>query len=285
VANSELPSFDLVVATIDRVAELDRFLGSLEAQSHRRFRALVIDQNTDDRLRPVFAAHPELELVHLRSEPGLSRARNRALAVLDADAVGFPDDDCTYPEDLLEAVAFRLTERAELDGVAGRIVGTDGRASPSWKADPALLTPTNLWNRAASGALFLRRALIAAVGEFDDQLGLGAGTAWDSGEETDYVVRAIRSSARIEYDPDLVVLHDEKRFKGRSLSRRGFREGASVGYILRKNKYSIRTILPMLVRPVGGAAVSLAHLDTSGARFHVATLRGRVAGLRAVRRG
>jgi len=50
VAPAELPSFDLVVATVDRVEELERLLASLQEQTHGAFRVLLIDQNADDRL-------------------------------------------------------------------------------------------------------------------------------------------------------------------------------------------------------------------------------------------
>ncbi len=45
--------------------------------------------------------------MRLRSPRGLSRARNEALPRLEADVVAFPDDDCEYPDDLLERVAAR----------------------------------------------------------------------------------------------------------------------------------------------------------------------------------
>ena len=41
--------FDLVVATVDRTAELETLLQSLEGQTHRHFRLVVVDQNADDR--------------------------------------------------------------------------------------------------------------------------------------------------------------------------------------------------------------------------------------------
>src|SRR3954452_23531267 len=101
-------TFDLVVATVDRVEELDRFLGSLERQSHRSFRVLLVDQNDDDRVEAVVGAHPSLRMECIRSSRGLSHARNAALDRLDADVVAFPDDDCIYPPDLLGRVAQRL---------------------------------------------------------------------------------------------------------------------------------------------------------------------------------
>ena len=277
--SSGLPSFDLVVATVGRVNDLGRFLDSLERQSHRTFAVRVVDQSGDDRLRPVLAAHPGLDLAHLRSERGLSRARNAALGSLHADVVAFPDDDCWYPDDLLERVAQRLDGEPRLDGVTGRAAASDGSSSTSWRPDRAVLTRENLWNRAISFTIFLRRELVARVGAFDELLGLGSGTPWHSAEEIDYLVRAIDAGARIEYDPSLVVTHDVRDDDGL-----GFRDGASIGYLLRKHRYPSRVVARMLVRPAGGVAVSLARRDRERAEYHAATLRGRIAGYRGARR-
>ena len=274
-----LPSFDLVVATVGRVDDLGRLLDSLERQTHRAFAVRVVDQNEDDRLRQVLAAHPGLDLAHVRSQRGLSRARNAVLGSLDADVVAFPDDDCTYPEGLLERVARRLDEDPGLDGVTGRAAAPDGASSPSWKSESAALTRENLWNRAISFTIFLRRELVARVGAFDEQLGLGSGTPWHSGEEIDYLVRAVDAGARIEYDPSLVVTHEV-----RDDGDLGFRDGASIGYLLHKHRYPPRVLARMLARPVGGVAVSLARRDRERAGFHAATLRGRLAGYRGARR-
>ena len=281
MAAPELPSFDLVVATVGRAAELDRLFESLDRQTHRRFRVVLVDQNEDDRVDAVVAAHSGLDLVHVRSERGLSRARNRGLQELRADVVGFPDDDCAYAEELLERVARRFEAEAGLHGLSGRSAGADGRSSASWETDAAVLTADNLWNRVNSGAIFLRRSLVGAVGSFDEQLGLGSGTPWSSGEEIDYVVRAVRTGARIAYDPELTVIHDERPLSPVELRAVGYRDGASVGYILRKHRYPARVRVRMLVRPVGGALASLLRANVPQARFHVATLRGRAKGLRA----
>ena len=98
------PTFDLVVGTLGRVDELGRLLDSLEAQTYRSFRVLVVDQNEDDRAEAVLSRR-DLDLVRLSSAPGLARARNVALDRVEADVVGFPDDDCRYPPALLADVA------------------------------------------------------------------------------------------------------------------------------------------------------------------------------------
>lgn len=273
--SAELPAFDLVVATVGRVDELSRLLDSLVAQTHSRLRVIVVDQNHDDRVNDALDG-VRLDVLRLRSEPGLSRARNAALEHLTADVVGFPDDDCLYPEDLLETVARRLAENPGLDGLTGRAVDDAGRSSRSWEREGAVLTESNLWNRAISFTIFLRRDIVDRVGAFDERLGLGSSEPWSSGEEIDYLVRAIRTGARIEYDPSLVVRHA----LGADDAAVGHRDGASVGYLLRKHGYPARTRARMLVRPVGGALVSIGRGDPGRARYYLSTLRGRLRGLR-----
>lgn len=276
-------SFDLVVATLGRTDELGRLLDSLDAQTHRAFRVLVVDQNPDARLEPVLAGRT-FELLPLRSARGLSRARNVALEQLTADAVGFPDDDCTYAPAFLEEVARRLDARQELDGISFPMADADGRRDPGWQGEATLLTTRNLWNLVASAGLFLRRPLLDRVGAFDEQLGLGSPGRSNASEETDYVIRALRTDARIVYDPSVAVGHALTVRSGAGLVARGRSEGASVGYILRKHRYPPRMLGRMLVRPVGGTLVSLARLDVDRARFHAATLTGRMRGYLGARR-
>jgi GT2 family glycosyltransferase len=281
VAGQRLPSFDLVVATVGRVAEVERLLDSLAAQTHRTARVLLIDQNEDERLASVVEQQRPFEVVWLRSERGLSHARNVALGKIRAELVAFPDDDCVLASDLLERVARRFAAEPGLDGLTGRAVDETGHSSPSWAQSPARLTRENLWNRAISFTIFLRAPLVARVGRFDEQLGLGAATPWASGEEIDYLVRAIDAGARIDYDPGLVVTHPEKSVSRTALRSLGSRDGASIGYILRKHAYPRRTVGRMLVRPIGGALVALARRDRAQAGFHLSTLRGRLLGYRS----
>ena len=275
----ELPSFDLVVATVGRIGELARLLASVEAQGVPQLRVIVVDQSGDNRLAKVLQSRG-LELLHLRSEPGLSRARNVGLDHLSADLVAFPDDDCVYPPGLLQRIAERLAADRGLDGLTGRAADASGASSAGWKTDSAVLTDDNLWNRAISYTIFLRRGTVERVGAFDERLGLGSSEPWASGEEIDYLIRALRGGARIEYDPSLVVRHDVRVDD----TRIGSRDGASVGYLLRKHEYPRDSVARMLVRPLGGIVVSLARKDRARASYHAATLRGRIRGYRGASR-
>ena len=256
-------SFDLVVATVGRTDELQRLIDSLDRQTHRDFRVLLVDQNDDDRLAAIGGAE------RIFAEPGLSHARNAALERINADLVAFPDDDCRYPDDLLERVARRFESDASLDGLTGR----DDRGT--WPGDRTVLTRDNVWNRAISFTIFLRSDVVRRVGVFDERLGL----PHSSGEEIDYLIRAVDCGARIEYDPAIVVHHDAPT--RRPLADVGARDGESVGYLLRKHAYSRRMLGRMLARPVAGAVLALLRRDRERATFHLETLRGRARGFRA----
>ena len=101
-----------------------------------------------------------------------------------------------------------------------------------------------------------------------------------SGEEIDYLIRAVDAGARIEYDPNLVVTHAEPSFSASTRRTVGARDGASVGYLLRKHRYPRSVLARMFARPVGGALLAIARRDSQSVHFHVATFRGRLAGYR-----
>jgi len=280
VPGAARPSVDLVVATVGRTNELDGLLGSLEAQTHPPTRVLLVDQNDDDRVAGLLASHPSLRIERVLSSPGLSRARNAALGLLGADLVAFPDDDCRYPPRLLEQVAARFAEDAALGVVCGRLEDEDGRATGRWGVERRRVGEDDVWHAGTSATIFARRAVVEEVGAFDEALGLGPDARFGSGEEIDYLVRALCSGARIEYDPALVVVHPVRPTTGDALVALGRRDGGSVGYVLGRHGYPASAVARMLVRPAVGVLASLVRLDTTGARFHAATLRGRISGLR-----
>jgi GT2 family glycosyltransferase len=283
VPGAARPSVDLIVATVGRTDELYGLLESLEAQTHPPARVLVVDQNDDDRLAAQLGAHPSLPIEHLRSGRGLSRARNAALPRLDAELVAFPDDDCRYPPELLERVAARFRDDPALGILCGRLADESGRAAGRWGSERRRVGDDDVWRAGTSATIFARREAVERIGAFDEALGLGPGARFGSGEEIDYLVRALRAGVPVEYDPALVVIHPVRAPTGDELVALGRRDGGSVGYVLGRHGYPLRAVLRMLVRPAAGVLVSLVRLDATRARFQAATLVGRVCGLRYAR--
>lgn len=277
-----------MLATLNRVGEVEQFLVSLAAQTYREFELIVVDQNPDDRLLPILEPYKDqFPILHLRSEKGLSRARNVALTHLTGEIVAFPDDDCAYPPTLLEQVATFFSTHAQWSGMTGRSINQAGENSGGrWVSHAEPVTRFNVWQRGISYTIFLRRSVVARVGQFDEQLGVGAGTPWGSGEETDYLLRAL--DAGIYYNPDICVIHPivvmpppqpiapVNPSPKRHLKTYSYALGR--GYVLRKHQTTWWFVLYNWGRPCVGMMVSLGRGQLNQVRSHWATLRGRVQG-------
>jgi glycosyltransferase involved in cell wall biosynthesis len=206
-----LPAVSLIVATVERTTELDRLFESLGAQTFKDFEVLVVDQNEDERLAPYLerARMLGIALRHIRHRPAnLSAARNVGIEAACGNWIGFPDDDCWYQPDLLEKLRHRFAATDPLSGAAVQWVE---------EGVPLETAPNLTWERSrlfrdipvASFQLFFHRRLFEKIGNFDCRLGVGL---WfGAGEETDFVLRALRAGALVTYEPLAKVHHPIKR--------------------------------------------------------------------------
>jgi GT2 family glycosyltransferase len=278
--------YSLVVATVGRPAELSRLLASVAQQEPADVQIVVVDQSAGLHVRDVLEAVDatrRVDVRYVRDEGrGLSRARNRGLAVATGDILAFPDDDCWYPRGLLAKVATYFQDSQPLfGGVTGRAsyVGS-GIAAARFDDVPGPLTRSNVWRRTCSYTMFLRRAAVEAAGPFDETLGVGAGTPWAGAEDIDYPLRVLDAGYELAYDPDLRVHHPAPDGEGGELARRAFQYGAGIGRVWRKHGYPASAVSYYVARPLLGAAVSLAGGNPKLARTRWASFRGRLYGWR-----
>lgn len=276
------PAVSLVVATLGRVDELAALLDSLAIQAGPTFEVppfevIVVDQNGDDRLDALLAHHARhFPLRHLRSSVrALSHARNLALPHCTGAILGFPDDDCSYPPGVLARVIAAFDDPA-LGVFTGAAVAPTGRlGSGRWHNQAGPITRANAWTTAMSFTLFIRRDLMDRVGRFDEQLGLGA--RYGAAEETDLLLRALALGAVARYDPSLLITHPDKQLTPTAAAR-AFAYGTGCGYVLRKHRSPLATVLNFLVRPAGGALLYLLRGNLLASGYYVRTLAGRLAG-------
>jgi glycosyltransferase involved in cell wall biosynthesis len=263
------------------VEEVIPFLDSLEHQTYRRFRLIVVDGNPDDRLDATLARYRQaFSLVHDRIPGGLSAARNAVLSRLEADVVGFPDDDCWYAPAFLERVTTVMGNR-HLAGVTGCTIDARGRRSQlRWDTEAGPITRWNVLRRGLSPTIFLRRDTIVAVGPFDETLGPREG--WrGSGEETDYLLRCLTTGYVLEYDPSLCVYHPSytPRFGDLPVMRRAYCYGVDHSRMLRRHRYPLIYVAWRCLELAMGALSFLAAGRPGTTRFYLSMARGRLVGL------
>src|SRR5258706_3480193 len=122
--------FSLILATINRTAELEIFLNSLKLQTFRDFELIVVDQNSDYRLAPILENYAGVfPINNLRSEKGLSRARNKAIMAAGGAILSFPHDDCWYSPNLLGEINCFFHDNLGVDRLTRNCRVSNGRPS------------------------------------------------------------------------------------------------------------------------------------------------------------
>jgi glycosyltransferase involved in cell wall biosynthesis len=278
------PLISLIVATLGRSMEMERFLEHADKQSYCKFEVIVVvDQNSDGQLEALIKRYESrMTIIQLRCSPGLSKARNAGIRVSSGDIIAFPDDDCWYSPSLLESIVTLFEKNTNWDGLTGRIVNEMNVVSGDARFDTAsgYVTLPNVWRRACSATIFFTRETVEAIGNFDEELGPGAGTPWGGADDIDYVARAIKAGRTIFYDPKISVFHPDLSVAAQAdRLRRAYSYGAGIGRVWMKQKFPARVIGYYLVRPLVGVCVSLVTGCWMQARYRWAGFRGRLSGL------
>jgi glycosyltransferase involved in cell wall biosynthesis len=272
----------LVVATIGRTVELRRLLASLDAQTHRDFDVVVVDQNPDARLVPLIAEFDgKLSLRRLACEPGASRARNVGIRAVEGEIVCFPDDDCWYPDDFLRKVDSAFASQPGWDAILGEAVDETGEPVLPWRDRSGQATKPLCWRRAVCFACIVRLSVLRTIGGFDESLAGGAGTPWASGEDNDLMLRVIENGFHVQYEQSLRI-HHPRLFPAFDATTRSKRYGYSLGdgRLLRMHPMPVWWCVLFFGVPAGRTLLAMLKLAADETRFHWATFLGRIRGFR-----
>lgn len=275
------PRFTLIVATLGRTIELERFLRSLLQQGTRDFEVLIVDQNSDDRVGSLLN---QLQLPYsysrLRASRGLSLARNVGLQHARGEIVAFPDDDCWYPQNLLANVSSWFEQNSLQAFLLCSARDEQMQLSSArWPACSGPADRNNILGACISFGLFVRAEAAKHIGPFDEGLGLGAPTRYGSGEDTDYGLRLLESNYRGWYERSFYVHHPNRDPRQAILEfDRAFRYGCGFGQLLRKHHYTLFQVAALCLRALGGAVYCLMRWRPKGIPFYLASFAGRVYG-------
>ena len=270
--------FSLIVATLGRSSEIGALLESLLAQGRDDLEVIIVDQNADDRVAPVLQPYAaRLPITHLRSAiHNANHARNLGLRQARGEIVTFPDDDCLYPPGVLTRVDAAFRAAPSLGVLTGPAASPEGGlGSGRWREESGAIDLANVWTSVIEFNLFLPRPLMLALGGFDERL--GPGTRWGSAEGNDLVCRAMASGVVAQYDAGLRIIHPDKRLTEVAVSRAAS-YGRGLGFVLRRHGVPASVWCAFLVRPIGGALLSLAKLRLHNAAYYTMSFWGRLVG-------
>jgi glycosyltransferase involved in cell wall biosynthesis len=253
-------------------------LQSAAAQRPIDLEVIIVDQNDDDRVAKILA---ELSLpistVHLQlTRKSLSLARNVGLEHATGTFVGFPDDDCWYPTELLADVAHWFDEHPKYEILAVGAVDEEGFSSGNrWFQDACDIRPINALRTTFSNGLFLRRAALPESIRFDENL--------SASEETDYILRLLKVGLRGRFDRSLKVGHPRRDMLSGTVSKERARKyGHGMGQFVRHHSLTMLWLALLGYDLARGSAV-LVRGKFTDAGFCFAHARGLFQGFLATR--
>lgn len=242
------------ICTHNRVDLLRKVLASLnEAKRPQQpVEVLVIANNCSDgtaEFLTAYAANPGdgLPLRWIAEPaPGKSHALNRGIPAVRTDLVAFVDDDHRIDVDYLVEIERASAMHPGIDIFCGRILPDWTGAEPRWVHDdgPYRIYPLPVPRYdlgpepmpvtedegpvPGGGNLVLRRPVFALAGRFSTELG-PHGHDLGGGEDSEYVIRALRRGAKLRYYPAIVQYHyvDLERLTLSYIVRKGFQRTRS----------------------------------------------------------
>jgi GT2 family glycosyltransferase/SAM-dependent methyltransferase len=215
----------LAICTRDRPTELERCLCSVQAAADRPSEIVVIDNGRHPDTRKVVSRFPSVRYLHVE-RPGLSRARNAAVAATSAEVIVFLDDDTVvHPRWLTRLIApfadpavqatTGLVLPAELDTEAQlvfeTVLGGLSRGFRPRRFDRTFLSgrqAPRVWRTGVGANMAVRREALECVGGFDERLGAGAAGC---SEDSELWYRLLAHGWACVYEPASVVFHYHRR--------------------------------------------------------------------------
>jgi len=192
---------------------------------------LILLQNWTSETTPTLpqSEHYTIEFLKSKDIISLSKARNIMLAessqrdlIQDDDILAFPDDDCWYPNKVLEDVQDLFKQNAAVDFMFCRYREAKQEVFSQAMVQSQPLAK-DLVRNASSNTIFLKGNLARKAGTFDETLGVG--TPNNGGEDLDYAAKAFIAANKSLFVPMYLIGH---RDKDNSLRGKYFRGSAIV---------------------------------------------------------
>jgi len=273
--------FTLVVCTIGRIIELENLLTSLTHQSETNFEIIIVDQNPVGTLEKIIKQFSHQLLInHIYSKKGLSLARNKGIEHAQGNYICFPDDDCWYKKDTLEIARNLFNSNPKASLINGKTIDQNNDDSVSqFMTTQTTVNRHNYIKGGNSASLFVRKEVFGTIMGFDERMGLGAETPFQSGEESDFILRALEKNLSILFCPQLTIHH--KQISNAITDKAIIRAkcyGAGYGALLKKHKFSKSYVLYKILRPLTRAFLHLITLRFNDAKYKYASATGMLYG-------
>ena len=145
---------------------------------------------------------------------GKSHALNHGVRQAPGDIIAFTDDDCVPDSHWVANISAALAADSTLGLVGGRVELFNIHDHPTTmrtsREQRLLSSPSDVFSLIIGCNMAVRRDLLRAIGEFDP-LNCPGSSKDAVFEDIDFIYRAFKQGARIEYRPDVLLYHNHGR--------------------------------------------------------------------------
>lgn len=230
----ELPPATVAVCSRDGAMRLPECLDAvvaLEYPPDRRELIVVDNAPSDDSTRRLVASrYPSIRYV-AEPEPGLNRARNRAIREAGGEIIAFTDDDASPDRGWLQAIGRTFSSEPDVEALTGLVVPDEIDVEPQklfeayggfargfdrqyFRVDTVTGEPGARRNggtgRFGTGAnMAFRTRVFDVTGPFDPALDVGTPTS--GGGDLEMFFRVVKEGGTLVYEPTAIVKHRHRR--------------------------------------------------------------------------
>jgi len=250
--------FSLIMATYGRSKEIENFLISIKNQTYKNFELILIDQNEDDKAYRVIKEFlNDFKIIYFKVNfKGLSKARNYGINYISGDIIAFPDDDCEYPNNLLENVK-NFFENNNFEILSGMAIdrSTNKETLNRWLKFSSIINSINILRTITAPCLFIKNKNKSDI-YFDENFGVGSN--FPSSEEMDLIFRLLKKGYKGYFERKIFIYHPYKE----DSKERAYYYGIGMGAFFRKHlKNDLKLIFPfvenLIIRPIGGMILNV----------------------------
>ena len=270
--NASQVAVSVIILTWNSEREIGACLASLE-QGLSTFpsEVIVIDNGSQDQTCAVVQkTRPQAQLVCNAENRGVAPARNQGIRLAQGEYVLILDDDTVVQAGALDCLIRYMEDRPEVGLCGPKLTDTDGELHLSCRCFPTLVDklarrlPAILgqkvtreaemadWDHRTIRAVdyvigacqVIRRRALQEVGLFDERIFYGP-------EDIDLCLRLQRAGWRVVYNPEAVIVHEERRMTRSLRSGLVWKHIWGLGYFFWKHGYllSRQSLYSQLAQP------------------------------------
>lgn len=266
--------FSIICATIGKKNNLRNLCKSLQKQIFKNFELIICDQNNDNFNKTIVKKFQTLKIKFLKTKTGLSRSRNQGIKVANGSHLIFLDDDITLKNNFLDKIYLQLI-KLKCDMVCFKVNDQNNKPLLNYpKFDRYLNNHHEIFNYISSVSFVIKKTKKLF---FNEKIGLGSKNKYQSGEETDLILRIFKKyKIKIYFCSSITVIHKNHPIKFLSKLKKNYSYACGWKYVVEQRKLGIKFKIINNFKVMLNILFHILTLNFKKACYSCSTLLGRL---------